>query len=100
MSAPAIRFRAVSPSGAGTSSTSKTRPVARMTFASGRAVHSASAIAGSVVASTCQAAEIGCAPGAGQPIRSHEQPRTAPAPRCGRAGGGYAPAQTGQPMAA
>src|ERR1039457_3345654 len=44
-----------------------------MTLASGRAAHHRAARAGSAVACICQVGDIGCAPGAGHPIRSHEQ---------------------------
>ncbi len=74
---PAARIEAsaATPAAAGTSRTSKTRPVTSMTLASGRASHQLSITAVSTVACICQAGDTGCAPGAGQPTRSHEQAR-------------------------
>jgi hypothetical protein len=108
--------RAAVPAAAGTSRTSNTRPVARITLASGRSSQHRPASSGSEVASICQAAEIGWAPGAGQPTRSQEHARPVPWSRIGAAGRKdrlrdaadvpapsvmqWAPAHTGQPMAA
>jgi len=97
----AIRASAVVPATTGTSRTSKTRPVARITFASGRASHHCPMIALFTVACICQVGEAGCAPGAGQPIRSHEQARPGsgiPSPSNPKLG--WAPWHTGQPIAA
>jgi hypothetical protein len=52
--------------------------VTRMTLARGRSRHHRLTSAGSLDASICQVAETGWAPGAGQPIRSHEQARPLP----------------------
>ena len=71
----AICPSAAEPAATGTSSTSKTRPVTRITFASGRASHQLWITFRSTVACICQAGEVGCAPGAGHPTRSHEQAR-------------------------
>ena len=46
-----------------------------MTFASGRASHQLAITLVSTVACICQVGDTGCAPGAGQPTRSHEQAR-------------------------
>src|SRR5215472_6182449 len=94
-----ILLNAANPAEAGTSSTSKDRPVTSRTPACGLAVHQIRTIASSTVAWSFQAGDSGCAPGAGQPIRSHEQERP-DEPGCGWRSGGQAPAQTGQPMAA
>ena len=71
-------------------------------MASGRSRHHRPTSAGSLDASICHAGEMGCAPGAGHPIRSQEQAR--PASPCS----GWracsprrcVPKQTGQPAAA
>ena len=70
-----IRPSAADPAAAGTSSTSKTRPVTRMTFASGRASHQLWITLVSTVACICQAGDTGWAPGAGHPTRSQEHAR-------------------------
>src|SRR5690606_37400200 len=87
------RARAITPAPAGTSKTSKTRPVGRITLASGAAVHQRRIVSGSVVASTAQAADTGCSAGAGQPIRSQPQARAPSAD-------GEAPRHTGHPREA
>src|ERR1022692_3545950 len=93
-----------------------TRPSPRITWGSGRPSQYRPASTGSEVASICQAAEIGWAPGAGQPTRSQEQAR--PVPRSPSDAGDkkerlrdavdmpalspseWAPPHTGQPIAA
>jgi hypothetical protein len=94
--APSIPARAAIPTAVGTSSTSKTRPVTRMTDASGRAAHQSRMVAVSTVACICQVGETGCAPGAGQPTRSQEQARPVLWPSMAR----WAPTHTGQPNSA
>ena len=92
-----IMASAAAPAAAGTSSTSNTRPVARMMLASGWAAHRCCTTPGSAVAWICQAGDIGCAPGAGQPIRSQEQARPALRGAAARRVGAQAhrPAQAG-----
>ena len=99
--AAVIRASAVAPATAGTSRTSKTRPVARITFASGRVSHHCPMTASSTVACICQVGDTGCAPGAGHPTRSHEQARPGSGiPRLSSPPLGCAPGHTGQPIAA
>ncbi len=85
--------RVVWPAAAGTSKTSNTLPVGRITLASGFCSHQRVSSAVSVVAIICQAGDSGWAPGSGQPTRSHEHAR-----RPSRSG--WAPRQLAHPSSA
>jgi hypothetical protein len=66
---------AADPALAGTSSTSKIRPVTSKMLDWGAALHHRATTPGSELASSFHAGDSGWAPGAGQPTRSHEHAR-------------------------